>query len=63
MLATDEQGGENGSQFYMECCQIVDGIEQGCYEWYNGVDFPQDNCSFVGMALGKHLILCIGIDI
>lgn len=42
-------GGENGSNMFTECCNMVDD-EEDCRSW-NTLKFPNQPCDFVGIAM------------
>jgi hypothetical protein len=48
--ANANQGGESGGNFFTECCNIVNG-EEDCTSTFGKVEFPKQNCGFLGMAM------------
>ena len=42
----------SNNNLFVECCDIVNG-EESCTDKDGDMEFPQQNCDFVGIALGK----------
>ena len=43
----------------MECCNHNFLGGEVCSETWGGIDFPEEDCDFVGIAMGKRQCLCV----
>jgi hypothetical protein len=42
----------------VECCNMI-GEEESCTEQDGNLNFPSQNCDFVGIAFGKNEVACL----